>query len=71
MDVTQSDEIAGKTTQNDEHKNSFVTLLGLDEALKEADALAQKVKETLESFDENLYRELSPTLNQYIYRHKD
>ena len=33
LDVTHDSLSAGKTTNNDEAKNSFVTLLGLDEAL--------------------------------------
>jgi hypothetical protein len=39
--------------------------------MEEADALALKVHERMMSFDENLQRELSPTLNHYINRHKD
>jgi farnesyl diphosphate synthase len=34
LDVTQSDEEAGKTTNNDGNKNSFVNLLGLDGAVQ-------------------------------------
>lgn len=71
LDVTQDSASAGKTTNNDEAKNSFVTLLGFDEAMREANALADKLLDQMESFDENLYRELSPTLTKYINRHKD
>jgi farnesyl diphosphate synthase len=71
LDVTQNDEQAGKTTNNDEAKNSFVTLLGYDQAMKEANTLADKIIQQMVSFDENLQRELSPTLNHYINRHKD
>jgi farnesyl diphosphate synthase len=70
LDVTQSSEEAGKTTQNDEAKNSFVTILGFDEAMRQADALADELTEQIKSFDENLQRELSPTLLKYINRHK-
>ena len=70
LDVTQSSEEAGKTTNNDEAKNSFVTILGFDEAMRQADALADALKERIESFDENLRRELSPVLLKYINRHK-
>jgi len=70
LDVTQSDEEAGKTTNNDEAKNSFVTLLGLEEAISEADALAEKIERQLQSFDENLQGTLSPILSQYISRHR-
>lgn len=70
LDVTQSSEVAGKLTNNDEAKNSFVTLLGLDEALREADELAQALIKEMDSFDEKLKNELSPLLTQYINRHK-
>jgi farnesyl diphosphate synthase len=70
LDVTQSSETAGKLTNNDEAKNSFVTLLGLDEALKEADALAETLTKELESFDKNLRDGLSLLLIEYINRHK-
>lgn len=71
MDVTQDSVSAGKTTNNDEAKNSFVTLLGFDEAMREANDLGDKLLDQMKSFDDNLYRELSPTLTKYINRHKE
>lgn len=71
LDVTQDSASAGKTTNNDKAKNSFVTLLELENARDEADTLAQKLLHQMESFDENLRRELSPTLTYYINRHKE
>ncbi len=70
LDVTQTTEEAGKTTNNDEEKNSFVTLLGLEKAMDEANALASEIEEQLLSFDESLQRTLSPILYAYINRHK-
>ncbi|WP_310440923.1 polyprenyl synthetase family protein [Sulfurimonas sp.] len=70
LDVTLSSQEAGKLTNNDEAKNSFVTLLGLDSALKEANDLADELIVELNSFDEKLKNELSPLLTQYINRHK-
>ena len=70
LDVTQTTEEAGKTTNNDEDKNSFVTLLGLEKAINEADTLALEIEEQLKSFDESLQGTLSPILNAYINRHK-
>lgn len=70
LDVTQSSEVAGKLTNNDEAKNSFVTLLGLNEALKEADELAEALIKEMDSFDEKLKNELSVLLTHYINRHK-
>ena len=70
LDVTQSSEEAGKTTHNDEAKNSFVTVLGFEEAMRQADTLARELAEQIQSFDENLQRELSPVLLKYINRHR-
>jgi farnesyl diphosphate synthase len=70
LDVTQTDDEAGKTTNNDDGKNSFVTVLGLDEAMKEADDLADELTQMMNSFDAKLYKELSPLLTNYINRHK-
>jgi len=71
LDVTQSSQEAGKLTNNDEDKNSFVTILGLQKALFEANLLADELIKSMESFDESLQRELSPILTKYINRHKN
>ncbi len=70
IDETQSDEEAGKTTQNDEAKNSFVNLLGLKGAIKAADELALKCEKVLNTLDENLKISLEELLLKYINRHK-
>ncbi len=70
IDETQSEEEAGKTTQNDEAKNSFVNLLGLDGAMKSADKLAKKCEDTLNTLDNNLKNSLEELLLKYINRHK-
>lgn len=70
IDETCTEEEAGKTTQNDSSKNSFVNLLGLNEAKKSADELSLKCMATLNSFDENLKNSLKELLLQYINRHK-
>jgi len=71
LDVTKKEEEIGKTTNLDENKNTFVTLLGLEEALKEANNLAKKIENDLNSFDENLKQELKKLLKNYLYRHKE
>lgn len=71
LDVTQSTEEAGKLTNNDEDKNSFVTILGLEASMKEANALAEELTNEISSFDENLQSELSPLLTKYINRHRN
>lgn len=70
IDETCTEEEAGKTTQNDSSKNSFVNLLGLKEAQNSANKLSLKCIATLNSFDENLKNSLEELLLQYINRHK-
>jgi farnesyl diphosphate synthase len=70
LDVTQTSQMAGKLTNNDGDKNSFVTILGLDKAVSEANVLANELINELNSFDENLKNELSELLIKYINRHK-
>jgi len=70
IDETATEEEAGKTTNNDGNKNSFVNLLGLKEAITSADKLANKCENSMNSFDENLQDNLKPLLNKYLYRHQ-
>lgn len=69
IDETQTEEEAGKTTQNDEAKNSFVNLLGLAGAKEAADKLAKKCENTLNTFDKNLKENLDELLTKYLFRH--
>jgi len=69
IDETQSEEEAGKTTGNDADKNSFVNLLGLDETVAQADALAKDLQRRFENFDEKLQTALQPLMKTYLYRH--
>ena len=71
LDVTQSSEEAGKLTNNDEDKNSFVTILGLEESMREANEIADELIQEMDSFDEKLKNNLSPLLSIYINRHKN
>ncbi len=61
----------GKSSGVDENKNTFVTLLGKEEAVKKADRLAGEIEKELEGFDENLKNELNKLLKKYLYRHKN
>ncbi len=70
LDVTQSSQEAGKLTNNDEDKNSFVTVLGLEASLQEANLFAEELLKEMASFDEGLQEELSSLLVKYINRHK-
>lgn len=69
LDVTQSSQEAGKLTANDGEKNSFVTLIGLDETMKEANTLANELLIEIDSFDDNLKKSMSELLEKYINRH--
>jgi len=70
IDVTKSSCETGKTTKNDENKNSYVNHFGLDGALKKADRLVEKIQEQISNFDLPLKTKLETILNQYINRHK-
>jgi geranylgeranyl diphosphate synthase, type II len=70
IDETCSAAEAGKTTQNDGAKNSFVNLLGLEGSIKSANKLALKCTNTLNSFDINLKESLEELLLKYINRHQ-
>ena len=70
LDVTQSTQEAGKLTNNDTEKNSFVTILGLEKSMQEANSLADALTREILSFDENLQGELSSLLTKYINRHR-
>ncbi|AXH08913.1 geranyl transferase [Malaciobacter halophilus] len=70
IDETQSEEEAGKTTHNDNAKNSFVNLLGLKGAIDAADSLAAKCEEQLACLDEKLKHSLDELLHKYLHRHK-
>ena len=67
---TQTEEEAGKPTGNDGDKNSFITLLGLDKSIKEADTLAEDLEKRFKKFDEKLRGALEPLIMKYLYRHK-
>ena len=70
LDVTQSSEEAGKLTNNDGEKNSFVTILGYEKAYDEAEKLAKKLLAQMGSFEGALEEKLNPLLEKYITRHR-
>lgn len=69
IDETQTSQEAGKTTNNDTAKNSFVNLLGLNGAKKSANDLALKCEAQLNGFEEPLQNNLKILLEKYLYRH--
>jgi len=70
IDETQSEEEAGKTTGNDADKNSFVTLLGLEQSVAEANDLAEDLQKRFAAFDPKLQEALRPLMEKYLYRHQ-
>ena len=70
IDVTESSEKAGKTTGNDEDKNSYINHFGLEGSCERADALVERIEKQLESFDAPLRENLGRLLEKYLYRHK-
>jgi len=70
IDVTQSSQEAGKPTQNDKDKNSFINILGLDESVKYADSLAKKLELEFKKFEKKMQDALKGLLDKYLYRHK-
>ena len=70
IDATLSADEAGKPTGNDEDKNSFINLLGLDESVKYADNLADKIELDFKNFEPKLQSALKELLDKYLYRHR-
>jgi len=70
IDVTLSSDEAGKPTGNDEDKNSFINLLGLEDSIEYADNLASKIDVEFKSFEPKLQSALKELLEKYLYRHK-
>ncbi len=70
FDVTKDESEAQKSVNVDDNKNTFVTLLGLDAAIKKADELVEKLEKGLNMFDNELKNNLKDLLDKYIYRHQ-
>ncbi|PAF41771.1 polyprenyl synthetase family protein [Helicobacter sp. 11S02596-1] len=66
IDVTQSEEEALKTTQNDAGKNSYVNLLGLVGARAKNQELQAEILSDLEHFDGGLRSNLNALLKDYL-----
>lgn len=66
LDVTKSTHEIGKDAKNDGNKNSYVNLLGLDEALKQKEILKSEIKETLESYDARLSENIERLISKYL-----
>ena len=66
IDFTSDEKSAGKTTQNDTFKNSFVNLLGLKKATESKEKLLLECQNLLKNFDKNLNLKLQSLIEQYL-----
>ncbi|MCE3036239.1 polyprenyl synthetase family protein [Helicobacter sp. faydin-H20] len=66
IDCVHTQEEAGKTTQNDSYKNSYVNLLGLDGARDELKRLKETLLQEMEKFPEKLQQNLQWLLKKYF-----
>ena len=66
IDATLSSEEAGKPTNNDGHKNSFVNLLGLEGAQSEKKKLLHELDSELSKMDTTLSKQLKTIVDDYF-----
>jgi farnesyl diphosphate synthase len=66
IDATQTSEVAGKPTNNDEAKNSFTNLLGVDGASREKSRLILELNEDFSNLDEPLRVRLQEMIDTYF-----
>ena len=66
IDKTLDENQSGKTTNNDENKNSFVNLLGLDEAKKAKNELLQECEREFLNIDESLALMIKDLIKKYL-----
>lgn len=66
IDATMSEEESGKPTKHDEHKNSFVNLLGLKNAIQSKEDLINECKNDLNDLDANLAKMIKSLIIKYL-----
>jgi len=66
IDATFSSDEAGKPTGNDEHKNSFVNLLGINGANNEKSKLIEELSNETTKLNENLAKALQQIISEYF-----
>ncbi|EKN0169390.1 polyprenyl synthetase family protein [Campylobacter coli] len=66
IDETMSEEESGKPSKHDEHKNSFVNLLGLEKAIQSKENLINECKNDLGDLDANLAHMIKSLMIQYL-----
>ena len=66
IDATFTSDEAGKPTNNDNSKNSFTNLLGIDGAIKEKEKLKSKIEKQINQLDTVLKDRLLTEINIYF-----
>ncbi|MGI7171832.1 polyprenyl synthetase family protein [Campylobacter coli] len=66
IDETMSEEKSGKPSKHDEHKNSFVNLLGLEKAIQSKENLINECKNDLGDLDANLAHMIKSLMIKYL-----
>ncbi|TQR32354.1 geranyl transferase [Campylobacter sp. MIT 99-7217] len=66
IDFLGDEKSAGKPTKHDTQKNSFVNLLGIENALKSKEKLSLECENLLLDFDEKLAFELKNLMQKYL-----
>ncbi|EAJ2721960.1 polyprenyl synthetase family protein [Campylobacter coli] len=66
IDETMSEEESGKPNKHDEHKNSFVNLLGLEKAIQSKENLINECKNDLDDLDANLVHMIKSLMIKYL-----
>ncbi len=66
IDATFTSEKAGKPTNNDNSKNSFTNLLGVDGAVKERERIKTKIESEIDSLNPTLKRSLQQIIYTYF-----
>ncbi|EAC2152955.1 polyprenyl synthetase family protein [Campylobacter coli] len=66
IDETMSEEESGKPSKHDEHKNSFVNLLGLEKAIQSKENLINECKNDLGDLDANLAHMIKSLIIKYL-----
>ncbi|ECH3697123.1 polyprenyl synthetase family protein [Campylobacter coli] len=66
IDETMSEEESGKPSKHDEHKNSFVNLLGLENAIQSKEDLINECKNDLNDLDVNLAKMIKSLIIKYL-----
>ena len=66
IDETMSEEESGKPSKHDEHKNSFVNLLGLEKTIQSKENLINECKNDLGDLDANLAHMIKSLIIKYL-----